>query len=223
MKSNLEKELLKNYYKAVNSMVEELLKKKGYDGTTWRTYEGKYITICDTSEGTEFLAGDGSDDGGVMSGYWIGSDIGGLLCVNEEWYLSANIIKEALEIGASLDDVFEYLDYEFDCSEKKVDKKFNFKSYFKLGEEGRKEILKGSDSTKLKKTMKKCIFKRIKQCAEEIEEKITLDKIYGFELLDYISNKVDQDFKQYKYERRYIIINRIYDNLHRGELGHFHF
>ena len=214
---------LKKYYKAVNAMVEELLKTGGYDGTTWRTYEGKYITICDTSEGTEFLAGDGSDDGGVMSGYWIGSDIGGLLCVNEEWYLSANIIKEALEIGASLDDVFEYLDYEFDCSEKKVDKKFNFKSYFKLGEEGRKEILKGSDSTKLKKTMKKCIFKRIKQCAEEIEEKITLDKIYGFELLDYISNKVDQDFKQYKYERRYIIINRIYANLHRGELGHFHF
>ena len=71
--------------------------------------------------------------------------------------------------------------------------------------------------------MKKCVFKRIKECAEEIEEKITLDKIYGFELLDYISNKVDQDFKQYKYERRYIIINRIYANLHRGELGHFHF
>ena len=216
-------ETLKNYYTAVNSMVEELLKKEGYEAICWQKHEGKFLKDCDISKGTEFIAGDGSDDGGVMSGYWIGSDIGGLLCVNEEWFLSANIIKEALEIGASLDDVFEYLDYEFDCHDKKVDKKFNFKSYFKLGEEGRKEILKGSDSTKLKKTMKKCIFKRIKQCTEEIEEKIAIDKIYGFDLMSYLFDKVDEDFNEYNDKQKETLLDRIYDNLHRGELGHFHF
>ena len=101
--------------------------------------------------------------------------------------------------------------------------KHNFKSYFKLGEEGRKEILKGSDSTKLKKTMKKCIFKRIKQCTEEIEEKIVIDKIYGFQLMSYLFDKVDEYFGEYNDKQKETLTNRIYDSLNRGEIGHFHF
>ena len=146
----MSKKVLKTYYKAVNSMVEDLLKKEGYEAICWQKHEGKYLKDCDISEGTEFIAGDGSDDGEVMTGYWVGNDIGGLLCVNEEWFLSADIIKEALQFGASLDDVFDYLDYEFDCSQKGISKDFNFRSYFKLGEKGRKKILKVSNSTPLK-------------------------------------------------------------------------
>ena len=139
------KEILKNYYTAVNAMVEELLKKEGYEYICWQKHEGKFLKDCDISEGTEFVAGEGSDDGEVMTGHWIGDDIGDRLCISEQYFLSADIIKEALQFGASLDDVFEYLDYEFDCHEKKIDKRFNFRSYFKLGEEGRKEILNKND------------------------------------------------------------------------------
>jgi hypothetical protein len=71
--------------------------------------------------------------------------------------------------------------------------------------------------------MKKCIFKRIKQCTEEIEEKIVIDKIYGFQLMSYLFDKVDEDFNEYNDKQKETLINRIYDNLHRGELGHFHF
>jgi len=71
--------------------------------------------------------------------------------------------------------------------------------------------------------MKKCIFKRIKQCTEEIEEKIAIDKIYGFDLRNYLFDKVDEDFNEYNDKQKETLINRIYDNLHRGELGHFHF
>lgn len=127
------KEVLKNYYKAINSMVEELLKKEGYDAICWQKHEGEHLKDCDISEGTEFIASDGSDDGEVMIGFWVGSDIGGLLCVNEDQFLSADIIKEALQFGASLGDVFEYLNYETDCHEQQVTQQFNFRSYFKLG------------------------------------------------------------------------------------------
>jgi hypothetical protein len=131
---------LKKYYKAVNAMVEELLKKEGYE-TCWQTYSCKYLTDCDISNGTEFIASDGSFDNKVINGNWIGGDIGGVLCINEQYFLIPDIIKEALEIEANLDDIFVYLDYELDCHEKKVDKQFNFKSYIKLGEENRNKLL----------------------------------------------------------------------------------
>ena len=71
--------------------------------------------------------------------------------------------------------------------------------------------------------MKKCIFKRIKQCTEEIEEKIVIDKIYGFHLMSYLFHKVDEHFGEYNDKQKETLTNRIYDNLNRGEIVHFHF
>jgi hypothetical protein len=74
---------------------------------------------------------------------------------------------------------------------------------------------------------KECIFKRIKRCTEVIEEKITFDKInknvfsssYGFELLSYVFDKVDEFFKEYDSKDQDTLIMRVYDNIERGQLG----
>lgn len=66
---------------------------------------------------------------------------------------------------------------------------------------------------------KECIFKRIKRCTEVIEEKITFDKIYGFELLSYVFDKVDEFFKEYDSKGQDTLIMRVYDNIERGQLG----
>jgi hypothetical protein len=66
---------------------------------------------------------------------------------------------------------------------------------------------------------KECIFKRIKYCTEIIEKKIIFDKIYGFELLNYIIYVVEEFFKEYDAKDQDTLIVRIHDNIERGRLG----
>jgi hypothetical protein len=123
---------LKNYYSAVNGLVEELLKGSGYDDVLFMKYENKKPIDCNKEEATEFLASDGSDDGEQISGYWVGEDIGGILVINEEWFIKPDLLKEALELKfANLDDIFNWLDYEYDLHEKGEKLEINFKNWFK--------------------------------------------------------------------------------------------
>lgn len=129
---------LKNYYSATNGLVEELLKRSGWDNVLFMKYENKKPIDCNKEEATEFLAGDGSDDGEQISGYWVGEDIGGILVINEEWFIKPDLLKEVLELKfANLDDIFDWLDYELDLHEKGEELKINFKKWFKKNENTR--------------------------------------------------------------------------------------
>ena len=123
---------LKNYYSATNGLVEELLKRSDWDNVLFMKYENKKPIDCNKEEATEFLAGDGSDDGEQISGYWVGEDIGGILVINEEWFIKPDLLKEVLELKfANLNDIFDWLDYEYDLHEKGEELKINFKNWFK--------------------------------------------------------------------------------------------
>lgn len=123
---------LKNYYSATNGLVEELLKRSGWDNVLFMKYENKKPIDCNKEEATEFLAGDGSDDGEQISGYWVGEDIGGILVINEECFIKPDLLKEVLELKfANLNDIFYWLDYEYDLHEKGEELKINFKNWFK--------------------------------------------------------------------------------------------
>jgi hypothetical protein len=129
---DFEMKSLKNYYSAVNGLLEELLRRSGYDDVLFMKYENKKPIDCKKEEGTDFVAGDGSDDGEQISGYWVGGDIGGILVVHEEWFIKTDLLKEALELKvANLDDIFDWLDYELDLHEKGEELKINFKKWFK--------------------------------------------------------------------------------------------
>ena len=93
-------------------------------------YENKKPKECNKEEATEFLA---SDDGiNQISGYWVGEDIGEVLSINEEWFMKPDLLKEALELKvANLDDICDWIDYEFDLHEKGEELKINFKNWFK--------------------------------------------------------------------------------------------
>jgi hypothetical protein len=123
---------LKNYYSSVNGLLEELLKRSGWEDVLFMKYENKKLKDCTKEEATEFLAGDGADDGEQITGFWIGEEIGGLLVINEEYYLNPTLIKDAIELKfANLDDVFDWLDYKYDLYEKGEELKINFKNWYK--------------------------------------------------------------------------------------------
>ena len=112
-------DLLKAYNKATNDLLTELLERSGWEDICFYKYENGKPKGCESDEGTEFQAGDGSDDGETMSGHWIGGDIGGILVINEEWFIKPEILKQAVELKtANLEDVFDYYDYEFEEREK---------------------------------------------------------------------------------------------------------
>jgi len=108
-------DLLKAYNKATNDLLIELLERSGWEDITFYKYENGKPKGCESDEGTEFQAGDGSDDGETISGYWVGEDIGGILVINEEWFIKPEILKQAVELGtANIEDVFDYYDYEYE-------------------------------------------------------------------------------------------------------------
>ena len=124
-------DLLKAYNKAINDLLIELLERSGYPDVCFYKYENEKLKGCESDEGTEFQAGDGSDDGGIFSGYWVGGDIGGILVIDEEWFIKPEILKQAVELKtANIKDVFDYYDYEFEESEKKRTV-LTFKNWFK--------------------------------------------------------------------------------------------
>jgi hypothetical protein len=123
---------LKNYYSATNGLVEELLKRSGWDNVLFMKYENKKPIDCNKEEATEFLAGDGSDDGETISGYWVGGDIGDILVINEEWFIKPEILKQAVELKtANIEDVFDYYDYEYEETENQRPV-LTFKNWYKL-------------------------------------------------------------------------------------------
>jgi len=111
-------DLLKAYNKAINDLLIELLERAGYQDVCFYKYENEKLKSCESNEGTEFQAGDGSDDGEIIAGYWIGGDIGGILVINEEWFIKPEILKQAVELKtANIEDVFDYYDYEYEETE----------------------------------------------------------------------------------------------------------
>ena len=125
-------DLLKAHNKATNDLLIELLERSGYQDTCFYKYENGKPKGCESEDGTEFQAGDGSDDGETISGYWVGEDIGGILVINEEWFIKPEILKQAVELKtANIEDVFDYYDYEFEETEKKRPV-LTFKNWYKL-------------------------------------------------------------------------------------------
>lgn len=105
----------------------------------------KYFGDCDVGwiknfyweeDGTEFTAGDGAEDGIHLSGYWVSEEIGGVLEI-ADYYFNFSRIKEALELEATEDQLFEYYDLEFD-REGKVG--YNFKNFVRYGKEQMEKI-----------------------------------------------------------------------------------
>ena len=125
-------DLLKAYNKATNDLLIELLERGGYPDVCFYKYENGKPKGCETEEGTEFQAGDGSDDGETITGYWVGGVIGGILVINEEWFIKPEILKQAVELKtANIEDIFDYYDYEFEETEKKRPV-LTFKNWYKL-------------------------------------------------------------------------------------------
>ena len=107
-------DLLKAYNKSTNDLLIELLERSGYPDISFFKYEYGKLKDCESDEGTEFQAGDGSDDGETISGHWVGEDIRGILVINDEWFIKPEILKQAVELkAANIEDVYDYCDYKF--------------------------------------------------------------------------------------------------------------
>ena len=125
-------DLLKAYNKAINDLLIELLERSGYPDVCFYKYdEYRKLKGCKSDQGTEFQAGDGSDDGETITGYWVGEDIGGILVINEEWFIKPEILKQAVELKtANIEDIFDYYDYEYEETEQQRSV-LTFKNWFK--------------------------------------------------------------------------------------------
>jgi len=125
-------DLLKAYNKAINEMLVELLERSGYQAIMFTKFINRYPTECETEDGTEFQAADDYDCERMITGYWVGEDIGGILVINEEWFIKPEILKQAVELKtANIHDVFDYYDYEYEETEKKRPV-LTFKNWYKL-------------------------------------------------------------------------------------------
>ena len=127
-------DLLKAYNKAINDLLIELLERSGWECITFYKYDehGK-LKGCESDEGIEFQAGDGYDDGEIITGYWVGEDIGGILVVNEEWFIKPGILKQAVELKTTnIEDIFDYYDYEYEETEKQRPVLIFNKKWYKL-------------------------------------------------------------------------------------------
>jgi hypothetical protein len=108
-------DLLKAYNKATNEMLVELLERSGYQAIMFTKFSNRYPTECESDEGTEFQAADDYDCERMITGHWVGEDIGGILVINEEWFIKPEVLKQAVELKTTnLEDVFDYYDYEYE-------------------------------------------------------------------------------------------------------------
>ena len=125
-------DLLKAYNKAINDLLIELLERSGWDITFYKYDEYRKPKDCESDEGTEFQAADDYDCERMITGYWVGDDIGGILVINEEWFIKPEILKQAIELKtANIEDVFDHYDYEYEETEKKKTV-LTFKNWYKL-------------------------------------------------------------------------------------------
>ena len=128
-------DLLKAYNKAINELLVEILLRSGYEYVIFGGWDGKQLFDCEAAEGTNFLAGDGYDDGEIITGSWLNDNIGGTLIINAnlinyDEYISVEMLKQAVELKtANINDILEYYDYKEAEKHKTV---LSFKNWYKL-------------------------------------------------------------------------------------------
>jgi len=132
MKINTKAEdLLKAYNKSINELLVEILLRSDYKDIIFGFHDGKQLLDCEAAEGTNFLASDGSDEG-LITGEWLHNNIGETLIINEEYWITTEDLKQAVELKvANIEDIFDYYDYVHDSEEKRK-KVLNFKNWYKL-------------------------------------------------------------------------------------------
>lgn len=66
---------------------------------------------------------------------------------------------------------------------------------------------------------KECVFAKIKKCTQKVENEIYDKKIYGYVLLNYISELIDKEFKILDSKNTDIIVMRICDNIKKSQFA----
>jgi len=132
MKINTKAEdLLKAYNKSINELLVEILLRSDYKDIVFCFHGGKQFLDCEATEGTTFVASDGSDEG-LITGEWLHKNIGETLIINEEYWVTTEDLKQAVELKtANIEDVFDYYDYEYKETEKHKTV-LTFKNWYKL-------------------------------------------------------------------------------------------
>ena len=92
---------LKNYYSSVNGLLEELLKRSGWEDVLFMKYENKKLKDCTKEEATEFLAGDGADDGEQITGLSTNWDRLVVFTEHNAYMYDQSIWKQAFAYGCS--------------------------------------------------------------------------------------------------------------------------
>tara|TARA_R110002072_G_scaffold237406_1_gene394778 strand:+ start:287 stop:511 length:225 start_codon:yes stop_codon:yes gene_type:complete len=64
---------------------------------------------------------------------------------------------------------------------------------------------------------KECVFAKIKKCTQKVENKILYQGIDGHDLLNYILELVDEEFKTLDSKNTDVIVMRIYDNIEKSQ------
>ena len=128
------KNKLEDYNLAVNEITVEFI--KYYFAMECVLFQKKFTF---SNLGDEFCAGDGSDDGETCHGHWVNGKIGGVLVVNEEYFLDFDRIKEAVELIEELnfphlDKFFDYYDLELELYDQNQKPDINFRNFMKYGQ-----------------------------------------------------------------------------------------
>jgi len=142
MKINTKAEdLLKAYNKSINELLVEILLRSGYENIIFAFHDGKQLLDCEAAEGTNFLAGNGYDDGKIITGKWLNNNIGETLIINQDYWVTMETLKQAVELKvANIEDIFDYYDedifdyYDYVYEQEEIRKKvLNFKNWYKIG------------------------------------------------------------------------------------------
>ena len=126
------KKALKDYYIACNNVVSEFVGK--YFGCEYILWQSNNK---DCEDGYEFTAGDGYDDGETCYGEWVEKEVGGVIQIGD-YFFGMNRIVEALELGASEDQLFDYYDLEIDRDGKVG---YSFKNFVKYGKKQMEKVI----------------------------------------------------------------------------------
>lgn len=88
--------IIKNYEKAVNALAEAFLNKQFHD----------------EEDEEPIRIGQGYHDA-----YWVGDDIGGVLCYGDEWFFNVGEMAEDLKEDAPKEEILKWHDYIMECNE----------------------------------------------------------------------------------------------------------